>query len=155
MEIITKNNRTLLFRELTDENLWESKLENTSSIGSTKSNYQFSFKNDLIKKEYIIENYDFNSYLKSFINYFIENEIKISKTTRKVIDDISNINDDEKFILNEENSFLHYVRILDIVNYSFKVHIVTNYGYENYIITYLLYDNGNLTITKIKRKLCY
>lgn len=155
MEIITKNNRTLIFREIIDENIWETKPEISSAGGFHTSNYQFSFKKKIISLKYMNDEYDFNIYLEKFINWFIENEEKILRISRKVLDDIRNINGDFTRKHNSENSPLYYVRILNIVNYTFKLYFSTDYGYENYTITYLSYDNGDLTITKIKRKLCY
>ncbi|GAA3766894.1 hypothetical protein [Flavobacterium ginsengiterrae] len=155
MEIKTKNNRTLIFRQITDERIWETKTELSAGDDFRKFNYQFSFKEKIISKKYIIEGYDFNSYLINFIDRFIENEEKILKISRKILDDIKNVNDNFALKHNSENSPLFYVRILNIVNYSFKVYFSTNYGYEEYIIKYLVYDNGDFVITKVKRKLCY
>ena len=155
MEIKTKNNRNLIFRKITDENIWESKPEIISNDGFNTTNYQFSFCNKIIFKQYINENYDFNIYLKNFINNFIENEEKILKISRKILDDIRNINGDIIYNHNTENSPLYYIRILNIVAYSFKLYFSTNYGYEDYTISYLFYPNGELTVTKIKRKPCY
>lgn len=155
MEIKTKNNRVLIFRQTIDERIWETKAEMSADNDFRKFNYQFSFKEKIISKKYIIEGYDFNSYLIHFIDRFIENEEKILKFSRKILDDIKNVNDNLTLKHNSENSPLFYVRILDIVNYSFKVYFSTNYGYEEYIIKYLLYDNGDFVITKVKRKLCY
>src|SRR6218665_181920 len=152
MEIKTKNNRTLIFRRTTDERIWETKAELSAGDDYRKFNYQFSFNEKIISKKYIIEGYDFNSYLINFIDRFIENEEKILKISRKILDDIKNVNDNFELKHNSENSLLFYVRILNIVNYSFKVYFSTDYGYEEYIIKYLLYDNGDFVITKVKRK---
>lgn len=155
MEITTKNNRTLIFKEFADENIWESKPEIDFKGDFEIPNYQFSFKKKIISKKYLNEDYDFNTYLVNFINKFIENEEKILRISRKVLDDILNISGDYIHKHNTENSPLGCVHILDIVSYSFKLDFSTAYGYETYTITYLFYPNGDLTITKIKRKLCY
>ena len=119
MEIKTKNNRILIFRQTTDERIWETKAELSAGDDFPKFNYQFSFKEKIISKKYIIEGYDFNSYLINFIDRFIENEEKILKISRKILDDIKNVNDNFALKHNSENSPLFYVRILVIVNYFF------------------------------------
>lgn len=154
MKIVTNNNRKLSFRQVDESKIWESAPEFTNVDGFISSNYNFSFKNDLRLREYIVENYDFYNYIETFINYFIENEKKILKISRKVIDDISNING-ENYTLNEENSKLSHVRILDIVKYSFKITISTDYGYDNYEISFVTFDKENLSINKIIKTQCY